>query len=84
MLKNGTEKIILLGGTSKQLKAQVRKVNWIMDEDISSLFAPSYSEHKIVIGSLTLEYMASDASSTDFDETGQIMWRVSKVSLFSF
>ena len=50
------------------------------DLNLTDLFSTSYSEHEEEVDGLSLKFMSSDASSTDFDETGQILWRVSKVS----
>ena len=50
-------------------------------ESLVDLFSPTYLEHELLIDGLPLKYISSDATSTDFDETGQILWRVSKVDM---
>ncbi|KAH7821648.1 putative methyltransferase-like protein 23 [Monocercomonoides exilis] len=49
------------------------------ESNLSFLFTPKYKENTVTVGSMDIHYVASEASSTDFDETGQILWRVSKL-----
>lgn len=49
---------------------------------LMSLFELPVSTHMIEIGKLKLSFLSSNASSTDFDKTGFVLWRASRLMVY--
>ncbi|KAA6363340.1 MAG: hypothetical protein EZS28_041133 [Streblomastix strix] len=49
------------------------------DININSLFQPHFVQCSSRIGGIEIQFVQSQASSTDYDQTGQVLWRVSNI-----